>query len=64
VTLVNCPFHTLAQEHPDLVCGMNLRLLEGLVDGVPDSALGASLRPEPGLCCVRLEPAGRPLTGE
>ncbi len=64
VVLVNCPFHALAQEHTELVCGMNLRLLEGLVHGVPDAGLGASLRPEPGLCCVRLEPAGRALTPE
>src|SRR4051812_33316322 len=26
-TLVNCPFHTLAREHTELVCGMNLSLL-------------------------------------
>src|SRR4051812_18224712 len=30
VTLTNCPFHVLAREHTDLVCGMNLRLLDGL----------------------------------
>src|SRR3954454_9758031 len=27
VELANCPFHTLAKEHTDLVCGMNLALL-------------------------------------
>ena len=27
VTLLNCPFHLLAQEHTELVCGMNLALL-------------------------------------
>src|SRR5918997_3581980 len=36
VALANCPFHALAQEHTELVCGMNLRLLEGVLDGVPD----------------------------
>jgi predicted ArsR family transcriptional regulator len=64
VALVNCPFHALAQQHPELVCGMNLRLLDGLLDGVPDAGLRASLRPESGRCCVRLAPAGEPLTGE
>src|SRR3954449_504256 len=36
VELANCPFHTLAKEHTDLVCGMNLALLEGVVDKVGD----------------------------
>ena len=55
VTLANCPFHTLAREHTDLVCGMNLRLLEGVLDGVPAADLKARLQPAPGRCCVRLE---------
>jgi hypothetical protein len=32
--LRNCPFHTLAVDHPPLVCGMNLALLQGLLDGL------------------------------
>ena len=58
IALANCPFHALAQEHTELVCGMNLRLLEGVLDGVPESGLCASLRPEAGMCCVRFDPAG------
>lgn len=59
VTLVNCPFHALAQDYTDLVCGMNLQLLTGLVDGLEDVDLEARLEPTPGLCCVRLrEPIG------
>jgi predicted ArsR family transcriptional regulator len=58
VTLANCPFHALATEHTDLVCGMNLRLLEGILDGLATTGLTAELRPAPGACCVRLEPAG------
>jgi len=57
IALANCPFHLLAQQHTALVCGMNLRLLEGVLDGVGHSGLTAFLRPEPGLCCVRLEPS-------
>ena len=34
ITLVNRPFHMLAQEYPELVCGMNLCLLEELLDGL------------------------------
>jgi predicted ArsR family transcriptional regulator len=55
VALANCPFHVLAREHTELVCGMNLRLLEGVLDGLPDAGLVARLRPQPGMCCVRLE---------
>lgn len=54
VTLVNCPFHGLAQEYTDLVCGMNLDLMAGLVEGLDDPTLEALLEPTPGLCCVRL----------
>lgn len=56
IALANCPFHALAREHTELVCGMNLRLLEGVLDGVPDTGLVATLRPEPGMCCVHLDP--------
>lgn len=59
VTLANCPFHALAQAHTDLVCGMNLRLLDGLLEGVPSAGLVARLAPAPGRCCVRMEPAAR-----
>jgi predicted ArsR family transcriptional regulator len=54
-TLVNCPFHALASEHTELVCGMNLQLVEGLLEGAPGSGLTARLAPVPGRCCVRLE---------
>ncbi len=57
VTLANCPFHALAQEYTELVCGMNLRLLDGLLDGLAPTGLTARLNPAPPHCCVRLEPA-------
>jgi predicted ArsR family transcriptional regulator/HSP20 family molecular chaperone IbpA len=60
VVLRNCPFHDLAREHTDLVCGMNLELLSGLVEEVPDAGLRARLEPEPGRCCVVLVDRGRP----
>jgi predicted ArsR family transcriptional regulator len=58
IALANCPFHVLARDHTELVCGMNLRLLEGVVAGLRDVGLVARLRPEPGRCCVRLESSG------
>ncbi len=54
VTLANCPFHALAQDYTDLVCGMNLELMAGLLDEVDGSGLEARLEPTPGQCCVRL----------
>jgi predicted ArsR family transcriptional regulator len=56
VTLADCPFHTLAQAHTELVCGMNLALLDGLLDGLASPGLTAQLDPTPPYCCVRLEP--------
>ena len=57
VVLGNCPFHTLARAHTRTVCGMNLHLLRGVLDGLGDTGFEARLAPEPGRCCVRLEPA-------
>ncbi|GIH18544.1 helix-turn-helix transcriptional regulator [Rugosimonospora africana] len=42
IVLRNCPFHALARDYPPLVCGMNLALLEGLLDGLSASR-GADL---------------------
>ncbi|SFK57811.1 helix-turn-helix transcriptional regulator [Geodermatophilus ruber] len=55
ITLVNCPFHALARAHTELVCGMNLRLLDGVLDGLAGTGLAARLAPVPGRCCVRME---------
>jgi predicted ArsR family transcriptional regulator len=52
VELANCPFHALAREHTELVCGMNLALLGAAVDALDDAALEARLVPHEGRCCV------------
>ncbi|MFI5693098.1 helix-turn-helix transcriptional regulator [Kribbella sp. NPDC051586] len=57
IALVNCPFQRIAQEQPQLVCGMNLHLLAGIVSTL-DLPYEARLDPSPGHCCVRLVPAG------
>lgn len=54
VTMANCPFHVLAAEHPELVCGMNLHLLEGLAEAAGLASGTARLDPAPGRCCVTL----------
>ena len=51
IRLRNCPFHLLAEEHRELVCGMNVAMLAGLGGG---AGYRARLDPEPGWCCVRL----------
>ena len=54
LVLRNCPFHTLAQAHPELMCGMMLGLVEGMLSGLGEQ--GYAARPDPGQggCCVRL----------
>ena len=55
VVLANCPFHALAERHRPLICGMNLELLEGVVDGLgAGKRLVPRLEPVEGQCCVRL----------
>ena len=59
VRLRSCPFHELAEQGRDLVCGMNERLVEGIVRGLGNDTVGVVLDPVPGECCVRLEPPAR-----
>jgi predicted ArsR family transcriptional regulator len=55
IVLSNCPFHALSQQFTDLVCGMNLHLLEGVRSALDlgDATLQPRLEPEPGQCCVK-----------
>jgi predicted ArsR family transcriptional regulator len=53
IRLRNCPFHALTAEHRDLVCQMNLALVEGVADGC-DGHYDAALDPRPGECCVAI----------
>jgi predicted ArsR family transcriptional regulator len=52
ITLENCPFHALAEQHRDLVCGMNLDVVDGVLEGTASTHLRAQLDPAPGRCCV------------
>ena len=58
VVLENCPFHALADQQRDLVCGMNHDLLSGMTEVVGDDLLAARLEPSDGACCVRLHADG------
>jgi predicted ArsR family transcriptional regulator len=54
IRLRNCPFHQLAERHRDVVCGMNLALVEGLVEGLGANDWRPVLDPAPGRCCVAI----------
>jgi predicted ArsR family transcriptional regulator len=57
IVLRNCPFDALAREHTELVCGMNLAILDAATAQLPEISLAARLESSPDRCCVLLEPA-------
>jgi len=62
IRMRNCPFHHLAELQPDLVCHMNLALIQGLTAGLDAAGLDATglqpvLDPEPEHCCVAIPAA-------
>jgi predicted ArsR family transcriptional regulator len=54
IRLRNCPFHHLAERHREVVCGMNLALIEGLTEGLGAEDWRPAFDPRPGYCCVAL----------
>jgi predicted ArsR family transcriptional regulator len=50
--LANCPFRTLAQAEPDVICRMNLALVGGLLDEIGVRTAATRLDPADGRCCV------------
>jgi predicted ArsR family transcriptional regulator len=65
VVLRNCPFQAVAGDYTEVVCGMNLALMEGVVEGLGLDGMTPVLAPVPGACCVRLRTRAkkeRPLT--
>ncbi|KUI40789.1 ArsR family transcriptional regulator [Mycobacterium sp. GA-1199] len=52
ITLRNCPFHSVAKDHLEVVCGLNLQLVEGVIDGSSAPGARAELSPRQGRCCV------------
>ena len=59
IALRNCPFRTLAQQAPDLVCEMNRAFLEGFLAGLGSTAVDAVLTRRPDACCVSLKASAR-----
>jgi len=54
IRLANCPFDALARDETELVCGMNLCYLGGVLEGMGADGLSPELDPLPGQCCVHL----------
>jgi predicted ArsR family transcriptional regulator len=52
MVLENCPFHRVAQEHTELVCGLNLDFVRGVAEGLGCGGVSATLEPSAGRCCV------------
>ena len=54
IRLRNCPFHQLAEQHREVVCRMNLGLIEGILTGLGRDGLRPVLDKRPGHCCVAI----------
>lgn len=57
IALANCPFHALVADHTELVCSMNLDLIDGMLGAAGCTGCRARLAPQDGYCCVRIDPA-------
>lgn len=60
ITLRNCPFHSVAKDHLDVVCRLNLELVGGVVAGSARRDVHVQLQPRPGRCCVVVHGAPSP----
>jgi predicted ArsR family transcriptional regulator len=58
LTLVNCPFHRLADRHPDTVCAMNGAFLRGAASACGNAEGSVQGNDAPGQCCARIIPPG------
>lgn len=56
IVLHNCPFHSVVQEHTDLVCTLNRAFIQGVLDGNGHNPRRAELSPATGRCCVVIHP--------
>jgi predicted ArsR family transcriptional regulator len=54
IVLHNCPFDSLRENCREMICGMNLAFIRGLLEGLELEGMDAMLAPRPGMCCVAL----------
>lgn len=57
VIMGNCPFHSLAHTHTELVCTMNHALITAITDALAPGTVCACLEPAENRCCVTLRAA-------
>jgi predicted ArsR family transcriptional regulator len=46
IVLSNCPFDTVARDHTQLICGMNLAMLTAVIEQLQETALAACSNPQ------------------
>ncbi len=63
IVMRNCPFHALTDRHSELVCAVNLALVEGIIDGSGDPRAALAV-PRTGACCVEIRAARASADGE
>lgn len=61
VSLRNCPFHGVVDVDPELVCGLNVQLVDGMLTALDVAGFEARFAPAADLCCVQVveAPSGR-----
>lgn len=59
IELRNCPFDRLARKYTEVVCGINLQLIRGMLQAGGDSPRRAVPIPHTGRCCVAVRAPGR-----
>lgn len=57
IELRNCPFERLARRYTEDVCGLNLQLIQGILEGTGEPAHRAALTPCERRCCVTVRAA-------
>jgi predicted ArsR family transcriptional regulator len=57
IRMRNCPFRCLAELQPEVICHMNLALIQGLVAGLGADSLTPVHDPDPEHCCVAIRAA-------
>lgn len=59
IELRNCPFERLARQYTEEVCGLNLQLIQGMLEGAGEPAQRAELTPRERRCCVTVRASGQ-----
>lgn len=62
LTLAHCPFREVAARHPEVVCGVHLGIMQGVLDELGGAVVAESLDPfvTPRLCVARVRRARTP----